>query len=999
MIQSGLRIGGVDAFVEGPSPSRHGASRVIKLLRASLLGGTALALLIGAGSGAQSQTLTLGTSGSTDAIAIGAESVAALEYATAVGYGSQAMGQGGSAFGYRSKAAFDSVAMGVNAEATGGNLAVGVNASAYEQDAAAVGNGAVAGVAGDPTVVRGTALGALAKATASKATALGFNAAAVTDSSIALGVGSVAGAPFSLLGQDPPVPATRAVAIGPGAKALAQSSVVIGDAANVQNVAAGGIAIGANANVQHSNSVALGANSQTQAGVATAAVKFSISAGKTYDFAGVTADEIKNLEGVGVVSVGGGLRADETVITRQIQFVAPGRLSADSTDAVNGSQLDATNTVLSRILGSNYGKTTEEGIEAGSSLALGIGSKAGDSDPSKATTDYFATALGVSSTASANYATALGYSSQATGLASSALGASSNAQGAWSTALGYSAQATKRATTAIGHQSEATGDDATALGKGAKASANRTLALGANSGSSGVGSSAIGISAKAFGFSATAVGENAVAGVDGGSSPAQGTALGSSAQASATNATALGYGANAKTLNSVALGAGSVAEDAANASVNVVLGGKTYAFAGAAGSSTSVVSVGGRVYDDLGSPTSVILTRQIQNVAAGSLSATSTDAVNGSQLWQVKEAMGAVVTADGVSVGKFETGGTITARKIQNVAAGALSATSTDGVNGSQLYATNQAVIATDAKIGAVVSGSDVSVADRTTGVARKLLGVANGALTATSTDAVNGSQLYVAYQAIGRIDTKLTGVTNRLGAETGASSSAYGAGSKASADYASAVGVNAAASASNATAIGYNAQASTANSVALGTNSTTTAATPVAGGVVGGQSVVYAGGSPVGVVSVGSVSGERQIQNVAAGQVTRASTDAVNGSQLFATNQAIDRTNQVVATLGQSLDALAVGVNQLSNRVGVVQKEARGGIAAAVALVNAPMPSQPGKTSWAGNVAKFRDQYAMGVSFSHRLNSNIPLAMTAGFAYMPGTSDVTGRFGMAGEF
>jgi len=62
-------------------------------------------------------------------------------------------------------------------------------------------------------------------------------------------------------------------------------------------------------------------------------------------------------------------------------------------------------------------------------------------------------------------------------------------------------------------------------------------------------------------------------------------------------------------------------------------------------------------------------------------------------------------------------------------------------------------------------------------------------------------------------------------------------------------------------------------------------------------------------------------------------------------------------------------------------------------------MPSQPGKTSWAGNVAKFRDQYAMGVSFSHRLNSNIPLAMTAGMAYTPGTSDVTGRVGMAGEF
>ena len=213
-------------------------------------------------------------------------------------------------------------------------------------------------------------------------------------------------------------------------------------------------------------------------------------------------------------------------------------------------------------------------------------------------------------------------------------------------------------------------------------------------------------------------------------------------------------------------------------------------------------------------------------------------------------------------------------------------------------------------------------------------------------------------------------------------------------------MGVNAAASANNATAIGYNAQASTANSVALGANSTTTSATPVASGAVGGQTYTYAGGSPIGVVSVGAKGAERQIQNVAAGRIAADSTDAVNGSQLYASNQAISAAmSQSVAGLGQSLDALSSSVNQLSARQIVAQKEARGGIAAAVALVNAPMPSQPGKTSWAGNVAKFRDQYAMGVSFSHRLNSNIPLAMTAGFAYTPGTSDLTGRVGMAGEF
>ena len=363
-------------------------------------------------------------------------------------------------------------------------------------------------------------------------------------------------------------------------------------------------------------------------------------------------------------------------------------------------------------------------------------------------------------------------------------------------------------------------------------------------------------------------------------SGAQSLALGATSVASQTSSTALGYGAQASSANSVALGANSTTVDA-SAAKGVRLAGVDYGFAGDA--PNGVVSVGGQQAD--GS----VITRQIQNVAAGQVNA--------------------------------------------------------------------------------------------------------------TSSDAVNGSQLYVAYQAIGRLDTTLTGVTNRLGAETGVSSSAYGGGSKASGDYATAMGASAGASGNNATAIGFNAQSSTANSVALGANSATVSATPVASGVVGGQTYAYAGGSPIGVVSVGSVGNERQMQNVAAGQVSKTSTDAVNGSQLWATHQAIDRTNQVVATLGQSLDALGSSVNQLSARQVTAQKEARGGIAAAVALVNAPMPSAPGKTSWAGNVAKFRDQYAMGFSFSHRLNSNIPLAMTAGVAYTPGTSDVTGRVGMAGEF
>jgi autotransporter adhesin len=102
-------------------------------------------------------------------------------------------------------------------------------------------------------------------------------------------------------------------------------------------------------------------------------------------------------------------------------------------------------------------------------------------------------------------------------------------------------------------------------------------------------------------------------------------------------------------------------------------------------------------------------------------------------------------------------------------------------------------------------------------------------------------------------------------------------------------VGSAATASAANSVAVGSNATAGTANSVALGNGSTTTAATPTASTTIQGQTYNFAGANPVGVVSVGAPGAERQIQNVAAGQLSATSTDAVNGSQLYATNQAVN--------------------------------------------------------------------------------------------------------------
>ncbi|AOE82503.1 cell surface protein (plasmid) [Pseudomonas lurida] len=118
----------------------------------------------------------------------------------------------------------------------------------------------------------------------------------------------------------------------------------------------------------------------------------------------------------------------------------------------------------------------------------------------------------------------------------------------------------------------------------------------------------------------------------------------------------------------------------------------------------------------------------------------------------------------------------------------------------------------------------------------------------------------------------------------------ALGVNSSAEASDSLAVGSNAKATETNATALGSGATAGTANSVALGSGATTAAAKATIGGTISGEAFTYAGAAPIGVLSLGSVGKERQITNVAAGQVTGTSTDAVNGSQLFATNTAVDR-------------------------------------------------------------------------------------------------------------
>ncbi|WP_397474319.1 ESPR-type extended signal peptide-containing protein [Pusillimonas sp.] len=131
----------------------------------------------------------------------------------------------------------------------------------------------------------------------------------------------------------------------------------------------------------------------------------------------------------------------------------------------------------------------------------------------------------------------------------------------------------------------------------------------------------------------------------------------------------------------------------------------------------------------------------------------------------------------------------------------------------------------------------------------------------------------------------------------------AFGTGSRASGVDSSAFGSAARAEASNASAFGRGAVASNPDSVALGAGSFTGNSFPTIQGTVGGITYgSYAGSEPNSVVSVGRVGDERQISNLAAGRVTETSTDAINGSQLFATNTVLGNVANSLADGGNSV-------------------------------------------------------------------------------------------------
>ncbi|EGK3953482.1 hypothetical protein IPA72_000291 [Escherichia coli] len=573
-------------------------------------------------------------------------------------------------------------------------------------------------------------------------------------------------------------------------------------------------------------------------------------------------------------------------------------------------------------------------------------------------------ALGDNANASKEYSMALGASSAASAANAIAVGRNSAAAGVDSLALGRQSLASAANAITIGAESEAA-ENATAVGTKAKARGKNSLALGANSDSTGEGSVALGYTAAAAGASALALGQNAQA------SNTNTIALGQNSSASTANAIAIGTGSSAVGSNSLALGSSS----SAGGNNSVAIGASSTA------DEDNVVSVG-----------SGSAQRRIVNMAAGEISTDSKEAINGSQLYAISRSVadrlggGADVASNGTIKGMsyklkkrdFNNVGealqyldnetlhwdsakgafsasyivknadgtiasTVAENKIINVKDGDISATSKDAINGSQLKTTNDAVATNttnitnltdsvgDLKDDALLWNGTAFSAAHGTDATSTITNVKDGDLTAGSTDAVNGSQLKTTNDAVAanttNIATNTTNITNLTDAvdSLGDDSLLWNDAAKA---FSAAHGTDAISKITNvkdgdltagSTDAVNGSQLKTTND-AVATNTTniatnTTNITNLTDAVdsLGDDSLLW--NATAGAFSAAhGTDATSKITNVKDGDLTAGSTDAVNGSQLKTTNDAVAANTTNIATNTTNITNLTDAVDSLGD-------------------------------------------------------------------------------------
>ncbi|RVR87351.1 adhesin [Escherichia coli] len=551
-------------------------------------------------------------------------------------------------------------------------------------------------------------------------------------------------------------------------------------------------------------------------------------------------------------------------------------------------------------------------------IAIGQGAKASsvDTSPSggpgtssiaigqEAQSGIGSTSLGFKSQATGERSVALGQTADATGNRAIAIGSGAKSTADYSLTLGNGSKAFAENATAIGKDARAEGKGSQAFGKVALATGENAIALGSNSNASGDNAVALCSTSQAYGDSSLAIGElsetnaeNAIAlGKLSNASKINSIALGSNSTASGVGSVALGENSFAGGINSLALGS----QSNANGDNAVALG------VGSVAEQDNTVSVGNSTTQ-----------RKITNMAAGLILPGSTEAINGSQLHALSASVaarlgaGAGVNGDGsinapsykLKSGTYNNVGeallgidndtlhwdktegafsasyivknadgspksSIAQNKIINVAKGTISATSTDVVNGSQLYDLQQDAL--------LWNGTAFSAAHGTEATS-KITNVEDGTISDTSKDAVNGSQLK---------ETKDDVATNTANIATNTTD----------------IATNTANIADNTANIATNTTDIATNTADIATNASSITTLNADVDTLEKDALLWNG---TAFSAKHGTEATSKITNVTAGDLTAGSTDAVNGSQLKTTNDNVSTNTTNITNLTDSVGDL----------------------------------------------------------------------------------------------
>ncbi|VYU38446.1 Adhesin YadA precursor [Veillonella atypica] len=712
----------------------------------------------------------------------------------------------------------EGLAIGTNATVANGNtntVAIGVSSEARGSSSfAASGGTTAAGKAGQVAIGWSSTDGTGAVAIGGTTDTAGVrDTRAIGTSAVALGVKSAANGNNAFAASGGNATGESATAIGSSAIASGRGGVAVGwNAESAVNA----VGIGFKAKAKANNTVAIGveANSDNSIGDNSSSVSIGVAT---------------RARAVGSMAMG--VSADAS--GKYSIALGSGDVHSDYTANVK------------------YPKATGE-----KAIAIGYNSNASDANAiaigsNTLAKDAESIAVGTSNTTAYRGGVALGRNAKAenTAINNVAIGidvtAGANTNGTAdgeAVAVGRNAKANSFRTVAIGSDVSATGSTAVAMGRSANVSNNYGVAVGARveAGNYGV---ALGYQAKSTASGALAIG----AGND------DTKVMATATTASGGNSVAIGTSAKASIANAVALGSDSTTATNATNQSSATINSITYNFAGATSDTGMQVSVGAAGKE-----------RQIKNVAAGEVSATSTDAINGSQLFAVASQI--------KPVNYFSVKSTAAGNK------------NNDGATGVNAIAIGPDATATSAQSIALGKSASASGTDS--------IAIGNGSTAANKVAPVAIGQ---GAKANGDFSVALGGGNHQfVGAiANGVGSTALGTTSNTAdgQNYQTVVGFGANTNKAEATAIGYKATVTVEGGVALGANSSSSTGRTVGYNPNDGRTNTYSAltgnviRSTTGAIAVGNGSTvTRQITGVAAGTND---TDAVNVAQLKSVNLA----------------------------------------------------------------------------------------------------------------